>query len=122
MLSTEVEYSINTLFRDAREKRHEFVTVEHLLYAMTSNPNAADALRACGVDVAILQTELDSFIEDSTPVLLGEDERETQPTLGFQRVIQRAVYHVQASGKEEVSGENILIAILVSLSHTLFTI
>ena len=111
MLSTEVEFSINTLFRDAREKRHEFVTVEHLLYAMTSNPNAADALRACGVDIAILQTELYSFIEDSTPVLIGDDERDTQPTLGFQRVIQRAVYHVQASGKDEVSGENVLIAI-----------
>ncbi|MEE9351774.1 MAG: ATP-dependent Clp protease ATP-binding subunit ClpA [Thiotrichaceae bacterium] len=111
MLSTEVEYSINTLFRDAREKRHEFVTVEHLLFAMTSNPNAAEALRACGIDIPVLQTELDSFIEDSTPVLFSEDERETQPTLGFQRVIQRAVYHVQASGKEEVSGENVLIAI-----------
>ncbi len=111
MLSTEVEFSINTLFRDAREKRHEFVTVEHLLYAMTSNPNAADALRACGIDITILQTELYSFIEDSTPVLVVEDERDTQPTLGFQRVIQRAVYHVQASGKDEVSGENVLIAI-----------
>ena len=111
MLSTEVEFSINTLFREAREKRHEFVTVEHLLYAMTSNPNAAEALRACGVDILLLQSELGSFIEDSTPVLSSDDERDTQPTLGFQRVIQRAVYHVQASGKEEVSGENILIAI-----------
>ncbi len=111
MLSTEVEFSINTLFREAREKRHEFVTVEHLLYAMTSNPNAAEALDACGVDIPMLQSELDSFIEDSTPVLLNDDERDTQPTLGFQRVIQRAVYHVQASGKDEVSGENILIAI-----------
>ena len=111
MLSTEVEFSINTLFRDAREKRHEFVTVEHLLYAMTSNPNAAEALRACGVDISLLQSELYSFIEDSTPVLITEDERDTQPTLGFQRVIQRAVYHVQASGKDEVLGENVLIAI-----------
>lgn len=111
MLSSEVEYSINTLFRDARNKQHEFVTVEHLLFSMTTNPSAADALRACGIDINILQTELDAFIEDSTPVLMPDDERDTQPTLGFQRVIQRAVYHVQASGKEEVSGENILVAI-----------
>ncbi|CAA6809616.1 MAG: ATP-dependent Clp protease ATP-binding subunit ClpA [uncultured Thiotrichaceae bacterium] len=111
MLSSEVEYSINTLFRDARNKQHEFVTVEHLLFSMTTNPSAADALRACGIDINILQTELDAFIDDSTPVLMPDDERDTQPTLGFQRVIQRAVYHVQASGKEEVSGENILVAI-----------
>lgn len=121
MLSTEVEFSINNLFREAREKRHEFVTVEHLLYAMTTNPSAAEALRACGVDITILQSELDSFIENSTPVLLGDDERDTQPTLGFQRVIQRAVYHVQASGKEEVNGENILIAIFGEPeSHAVF--
>lgn len=111
MLSTEVEYSINKLFRDARDKHHEFVTVEHLLLSMTTNPSAGKALRACGVDIAILQTELESYIDESTPILTGEDKRETQPTLGFQRVIQRAVYHVQATGKREVSGENILVAI-----------
>ncbi|MCK5896450.1 MAG: AAA family ATPase, partial [Cocleimonas sp.] len=111
MLSAEVEYSINRLFTKARDKHHEFVTVEHLLLAMTSNPTAAEALRACGVDIPVLQTELESFIEESTPILLDEDSRETQPTLGFQRVIQRSVYHVQASGKGEVTGENILVAI-----------
>ncbi len=111
MLSTEVEYSINKLFRDARDKRHEFVTVEHLLHSMTTNPSAAKALRACGIDISVLQTELESYIEESTPLLVEEDKRETQPTLGFQRVIQRAVYHVQATGKGEVSGENILVAI-----------
>ena len=111
MLSTEVEYSINKLFRDARDKHHEFVTVEHLLLSMTTNPSAGKALRACGVDISILQTELESYIEESTPLLTEEDKRETQPTLGFQRVIQRAVYHVQATGKGEVSGENILVAI-----------
>ena len=111
MLSTEVEYSINKLFRDAREKHHEFVTVEHLLLSMTTNPSAGKALRACGVDIAVLQTELESYIDESTPLLNEEDKRETQPTLGFQRVIQRAVYHVQATGKGEVSGENILVAI-----------
>ena len=111
MLSTEVEYSINKLFRDARDKHHEFVTVEHLLLSMTTNPSAGKALRACGIDIPILQTELESYIEESTPLLTEEDKRETQPTLGFQRVIQRAVYHVQATGKGEVSGENILVAI-----------
>ena len=111
MLSTEVEYSINKLFRDARDKHHEFVTVEHLLLSMTTNPSAGKALRACGIDIPVLQTELESYIEESTPLLTEEDKRETQPTLGFQRVIQRAVYHVQATGKGEVSGENILVAI-----------
>ncbi len=111
MLSAEVEYSINRLFTEARDKHHEFVTVEHLLLAMTSNPTAAEALRACGIDIPVLQTELESFIEESTPVLVEDDERDTQPTLGFQRVIQRSVYHVQASGKGEVTGENILVAI-----------
>ena len=111
MLSTEVEYSINKLFRDARDQKHEFVTVEHLLLSMTNNPSAGKALRACGIDIPILQNELESYIEDNTPLLNEEDQRETQPTLGFQRVIQRAVYHVQATGKGEVTGENILVAI-----------
>ena len=111
MLSTEVEYSINKLFRDARDKRHEFVTVEHLLFSMTNNPSAAKALRACGIDLPVLQVELDSYIEENTPLLSEGDVRETQPTLGFQRVIQRAVYHVQATGKGEVTGETILVAI-----------
>jgi len=111
MLSTEVEYSINMLFKDAREKHHEFVTVEHLLLSMTNNPSAADTLRACGINIPMLQTELESYIEENTPVLVEQDDRETQPTLGFQRVIQRAVYHIQATGQGEVSGQNILVAI-----------
>jgi len=121
MLSTEVEYSINKLFRDARDKHHEFVTVEHLLLSMTNNPSAAKALRACGIDIPILQTALEGYIEDNTPILNEEDQRETQPTLGFQRVIQRAVYHVQATGKGEVTGENILVAIFGEPeSHAVF--
>ncbi len=121
MLSTEVEYSINKLFKDARDKRHEFVTVEHLLLSMTNNPSAGKALRACGVNIPILQTELESYIEENTPLLGEDDQRETQPTLGFQRVIQRAVYHVQASGKGEVTGENILVAIFGEPeSHAVF--
>ncbi len=111
MLSTEVEYSINMLFKDAREKHHEFVTVEHLLLSMTNNPSAADTLRACGINIPMLQTELESYIEENTPILVEQDDRETQPTLGFQRVIQRAVYHIQATGQGEVSGQNILVAI-----------
>ena len=121
MLSTEVEYSINKLFRDARDKKHEFVTVEHLLLSMTNNPSAGKALRACGIDIPILQTELESYIEDNTPLLGELEDRETQPTLGFQRVIQRAVYHVQATGKGEVTGENILVAIFGEPeSHAVF--
>jgi ATP-dependent Clp protease ATP-binding subunit ClpA len=121
MLSTEVEFSINKLFKEARDKHHEFVTVEHLLLSMTTNPSAGKALRACGVDISILQTELESYIEESTPLLSLEDQRETQPTLGFQRVIQRAVYHVQATGKGEVGGENILVAIFGEPeSHAVF--
>ncbi len=111
MLSTEVEFSINKLFRDARDRQHEFVTVEHLLLSMTSNPSAGKALRACGVDIKLLQNDLSVYIEENTPLLTENDQRETQPTLGFQRVIQRAVYHVQATGKGEVTGENILVAI-----------
>ena len=111
MLSTEVEFSINKLFRDARDRLHEFVTVEHLLLSMTNNPSAGKALRACGVDIGLLQNDLNAYIEENTPLLADNDQRETQPTLGFQRVIQRAVYHVQATGKGEVTGENILVAI-----------
>jgi ATP-dependent Clp protease ATP-binding subunit ClpA len=111
MLSPEVEYSINSLFREANEKHHEFVTVEHLLLAMTKNPSAADTLRACGINIPLLQQDLDSHIDESTPILVEDDGRESRPTIGFQRVLQRAVYHVQASAKEEVTGDSILVAI-----------
>jgi len=111
MLSSELEISINALFTNARAQSHEFVTVEHLLLAMTNNSSATQALKACRIDINILQTELESFIESSTPILSTDDVRETQPTLGFQRVIQRSVYHVQATEKGEVVGENILVAI-----------
>jgi len=121
MLSTEIEYSINKLFKDAHDRRYEFVTVEHLLLAMTNNPSAGKALRACGVNIPILQSDLESHLEENTPLLSEEDQRETQPTLGFQRVIQRSVYHVQAAGKGEVTGENILVAIFGEPeSHAVF--
>ena len=112
MLSTEVEYAINRMFRDAREKRHEFVTVEHLLLAMLDNPSAADALRACNVDIPGLRSDLETFVEENTPqVKVTDEERDVQPTLGFQRVIHRAVYSAQSSRRGEVTGDAILVAI-----------
>ena len=111
MLSKEFEYTLNVAFREAREQRHEFMTVEHLLLALLDNPTAAKVLNACGADIAALRREMHAFIEEHTPLLPAKDERETQPTLGFQRVLQRAVFHVQSSGKTEVTGANVLVAI-----------
>lgn len=111
MLSTEVENSINTLFRDARDKHHEFVTVEHLLLAMLDNPSAASVLRACTVDIPALRAKLEEFIDDNTPLIPEDEQRDVQPTLGFQRVIHRAVYSAQSSRKGEVTGDTVLVAI-----------
>ncbi len=111
MLNKELEYTLNTAFREASEKHHEFMTVEHLLLALLDNSAAAGVLHACGVDLTQLKKELAAFLDETTPVLSNEDSRETQPTLGFQRVLQRAVFHVQSAGKEEVTGANVLVAI-----------
>ncbi len=113
MLNKELEFTLNLAFKEAREKRHEFMTVEHLLLALTQNPAAANVLRACGIDLSKLTNELTEFIKDNTPILPDDDDRDTQPTLGFQRVLQRAVFHVQSSGKKEVevTGANVLVAI-----------
>ena len=111
MLSKELEFSINFAFKEARDQRHEFMTVEHLLLALLDNPAAAEVLRACGADIDKLRRELKVFIKESTPTLAPDDPRETQPTLGFQRVLQRAVLHVQSSGNKEVTGANVLVAI-----------
>ncbi|VAW80880.1 ATP-dependent Clp protease ATP-binding subunit ClpA, partial [hydrothermal vent metagenome] len=111
MLSKELEFTLNLAFKDAREKRHEFMTVEHLLLALLDNPAAAEVLRSSGADLDILKKELRTFLEETTPLLPPNDNRETQPTLGFQRVLQRAVFHVQSSGKKEVTGANVLVAI-----------
>ena len=111
MLSKELEYSLNMAFKRAREKRHEFMTVEHLLLALTDNPAAAKVLRACGADMEKLRKDLDNFLDQTTPLLAPHDDRETQPTLAFQRVLQRAVLHVQSSGKKEVTGANVLVAV-----------
>jgi ATP-dependent Clp protease ATP-binding subunit ClpA len=111
MLSKELEFTLNLAFKEAREKNHEFMTVEHLLYALLGNPSAVEVLRACGGDLDQLKQEVSTFIEETTPKLAPGDTRETQPTLGFQRVLQRAVFHVQSSDKTEVTGANVLVAI-----------
>ncbi len=112
MLSKELELTLNVAFRQAREKRHEFMTVEHLLLALLDNESASGVLRACGADIKELRHELSDFVDETTPLLPVEtDARDTQPTVGFQRVLQRAVFHVQSSGKKEVSGANVLVAI-----------
>ncbi|MFT4811445.1 MAG: ATP-dependent Clp protease ATP-binding subunit ClpA [Paraglaciecola sp.] len=113
MLNKDLEQTLNEAFIFAREHRHEFMTVEHLLLALLDNKAAKDALKACGANIDSIKQELTDFVKDTTPLLLDDqgNERETQPTLGFQRVLQRAVFHVQSSGKEEVTGANVLVAI-----------
>ena len=111
MIAQELEVSLHMAFVEARQKRHEFITVEHLLLALLDNPSAAEALRACGAKVDGLRRDLANFIAEHTPSVSGEEEIDTQPTLGFQRVIQRAILHVQSSGKKEVNGANVLVAI-----------
>lgn len=113
MLNKELEQTLNEAFVFAREHRHEFMTVEHLLLSLLDNGAAQEALRACGADIDNIRGELVEFVKDTTPLILEEQsvEKETQPTLGFQRVLQRAVFHVQSSGKEEVTGANVLVAI-----------
>ncbi|MCQ4143655.1 ATP-dependent Clp protease ATP-binding subunit ClpA [Vogesella sp. AC12] len=111
MIAQELEVSLHMAFMEARRKRHELISVEHLLLAMTDNPSAAEVLRACGANIEQLKKQLGDFIDEHTPIVPGDNEVETQPTLGFQRVIQRAILHVQSSGKKEVTGANILVAI-----------
>ncbi|MEH6587788.1 MAG: ATP-dependent Clp protease ATP-binding subunit ClpA [Halioglobus sp.] len=112
MLSNDLEQSLNDAFRGARAKRHEFMTVEHLLLALLENNDAIRVLKACGADIGGLRGDLVEFVDATTPLIPEEEEdRDTQPTLGFQRVLQRAVFHVQSSGKSEVTGANVLVAI-----------
>ncbi|TXI37582.1 MAG: ATP-dependent Clp protease ATP-binding subunit ClpA [Methylophilus methylotrophus] len=121
MIAQELEVSLHMAFMDARQKRHELITVEHLLLAMLDNPTAAEVLRACGAKFDTLRSELTQYIEEHTPTVAGSDEVDTQPTLGFQRVIQRAMLHVQSSGKKEVTGANVLVAIYGEKdSHAVF--
>jgi ATP-dependent Clp protease ATP-binding subunit ClpA len=111
MIAQELEVSLHMAFVEARQKRHEFITVEHLLLALLDNPSAAEALRCCGGQLEQLRRDLSSFIVEHTPSIEGDADIDTQPTLGFQRVIQRAILHVQSSGKKEVNGANVLVAI-----------
>ena len=111
MIAQELEVSLHLAFVEARQKRHEFITVEHLLLAMLDNPSAAHVLRACGADIDELRAVLTNHIETHTPRAPGSDDVETQPTVGFQRVIQRAILHVQSTSKKEVTGANILVAL-----------
>lgn len=111
MLSAELEYCLNEAFQQARTSRHEFITVEHLLLAISDIPGVVEALRACGADLPRLRKDLQDHIDETTPLLEDDTEQEVAPTLGFQRVLQRAVYHIQSSGKKEVSGINVLVAI-----------
>ncbi len=121
MIAQELEVSLHMAFMDARQKRHELITVEHLLLAMIDNPTAAEVLRACGAKLDVLRTELNQYIEEHTPTVTGLEDVDTQPTLGFQRVIQRAMLHVQSSGKKEVTGANVLVAIFGEKdSHAVF--
>ena len=111
MLDKELEQTLNNAFKAARDKRHEFMTVEHLLLALIDNTAASKVLEACGVTLETLSKELEEFVDSTTPLIPeGDQEREVQPTLGFQRVLQRAVFHVQSSGKREVTGANVLVA------------
>lgn len=111
MLDKALEQSLNHAFHDAREKRHEFITIEHLMLALLDNKDALEVLRACGADVGVLKSDLEKFINQTTPQFSDEDDEfEISPTIGFQRVLQRAVFHVQSSGREAVSGANVLVA------------
>ena len=111
MLSRDLEVTLNGAFKRARELRHEYMTVEHLLLGLLDNASAVQVLNACGADLTKLREELEQFVLHTTPALPDDSERDTQPTLGFQRVLQRAVFHVQSSGKQEVTGANVLVAI-----------
>ncbi len=121
MLSTELEYCLNQAFNVAREARHEFLTVEHLLLAVYDAPRVREVLKACGANLDRLRQDLQKHIDETTPRVASGDDREVQPTLGFQRVLQRAVFHVQSSGKKEVGAINVLIAIFSEKqSHAVF--
>lgn len=122
MLSKELKVTLNLAFKDARTKRHELMSVEHLLLALLDNTSALNVLKACGAEIEKLRRELGKFLEATTPLIpQNENDRETQPTLGFQRVLQRSVFHVQSSGKTEVEGANVLVAIFSEQeSHAVF--
>ena len=121
MLNKELEHSLNRAFLEAREKRHEFITVEHILLMLTENGSAIAVLQACGANISKLHDDLEKYVDQNTPLLIGDEDRETQPTLGFQRVLQRALFHVKSSGQGEVTGANVLVAIFSEQdSHSVY--
>ena len=121
MLSSELEFSLNSAIQTARDARHQYITVEHLLAALLDNPPAAKAIRACGAELRGLREKLEAFLDEHVPVLSEEEDIDPQPALGFQRVIQRAILHVQSSGKREVTGTNVLIAMFAEKdSHAVY--
>ena len=111
MLSSELEFCLNEAFQQARDLRHEFMTVEHMLLALLEVPRVYEVLKACNANIPELRRQLTEFVEEQTPLMPQDDETDVQPTLGFQRVLQRAVFHVQSSGKKEVTCTNVLVAI-----------
>ncbi len=123
MIAQELEVTLHMAFVEARQQRHEFITTEHLLLALLDNPSAAEVLKACSAHIDDLRTGLSNFIKEHNTPLPGTEEVDTQPTLGFQRVIQRAIMHVQSTGngKKEVTGANVLVAIFGEKdSHALY--
>ncbi len=121
MLSKELEFSLGLAVKQARDERHEFITLEHLLLVLLDNPRSADLLRGCGANIEVLRQQLETFIEQNTPLLAPSEDRDPQPTLGFQRVLQRSIFQVQSSGKSEVTAENILVALFGEKeSHAVF--
>ena len=111
MFSKELEVTISQAYQEARGARHEFLTVEHLLLSLLDNSSALSVLSACAADINGLEAELRKALAETVPILEVDDSRDTQPTIGFQRVLQRALYHVQSAGKQEVIGSNVLVAI-----------
>jgi ATP-dependent Clp protease ATP-binding subunit ClpA len=111
MLSKELEFSLGLAVKQARDERHEFITLEHLLLVLLDNPRSASLLRGCGANIEVLRQQLQAFIEQNTPLLIEGEDRDPQPTLGFQRVLQRSIFQVQSSGNSEVTAENILVAL-----------
>ena len=112
MLSRELEVTLNLAFKSARDKRHEFMTVEHLLLALLDDASASNVLKACGADISVLRQDLVEFVDSTTPIISDlQEEQETQPTHGFQRVLQRAVFQVNSANHSEVVGANVIVAI-----------
>ena len=111
MLNKKLEQTLHNAFKEARQKRYEFMTVEHLLLALLDDQKVHEILRACGTDLSVLKADLSKFLDETTPKFATKLQQDTQPTIGFQRVLQRALFHVESSGKKEVTAPNVLVAL-----------